>query len=80
MQNLQCTCYNSILPAEWGTTMFYVTTCSNSETPIHTALTLHKRNGQLTWHVTIVSYKTHKWKQLDSVLKGQTSYWSQDTL
>ena len=34
----------------------------------------------LTWHVTIVSYKTHKWKQLDSVLKGQTSYWSQDTL
>jgi len=30
--------------------------------------------------VTIVSYKTHKWRQLYSVLKGQTSYWSQDTL
>jgi hypothetical protein len=33
-----------------------------------------EKTEDLTWHVTIVSYKTHKWKQLDSVLKGQTSY------
>jgi hypothetical protein len=47
---------------------------------MYTALTLHKRNGRRTWHVTIACDKTHKWKQLDSVLKGQTSYCSHDTL
>jgi len=34
----------------------------------------HNSNGRRTGHVTVVSYKTHKWRQLDSVLEGQTSY------